>query len=214
MKKILLVVAVLTGTSSLQADIIYSSFGTGSDPLYITGSGAFVTSGGTDYSTAFEFTATSNLYLTQIDFVATLNSGDNSISATLYADDGLAIDNSTAAPGTLLYTTGTLTNQLDGLGNPVEIQAPVSGGPLLVAGDSYWLSLDGDTSSSITWNYNGDYTGGQATTFDGTNWQVPSGRVLGAFELDGTSVPEPASIFLLFPGMAGLAALHRRRRRQ
>src|SRR5260370_28775151 len=97
MKKLAFLLFVGVGSQLLKADIIYSNFGS---PLqFQTNSGSTVSSGGTDFSTAFSFLVQSHSYqVTGIDYAAFLQiaGGTNSITASHYTDNG-------GIPGTLLY---------------------------------------------------------------------------------------------------------------
>jgi hypothetical protein len=208
MKKIAFVSFLAFGCGLLQADVIYSNFGVSPAAPFDTGAGLTVSSGGTDLSTAMAFLVTGNSYLvTQIDFVASLFSGTNSVTATIYQGTGAP-----GTPGTSVCTTGPINNAMGSFANPSELEIPVVCGQALQAGDYYWLSLDSNASdSTIRWNYNGQGVIGTGATFNGTNW-IPTSVELGAFELDGTvASPEPITIILLVSGMAVLVAVRRRR---
>ena len=203
MKKTLLFSFLIFGAAPLQADVIYTDFG--GTPTFITGSGVTVTGSGSDYSTAFAFLMPfdSDYLVTAIDFVASLNSGDNLISATIYQD-------ASGSPGAEVYSTGAISDELGTGDDPAEIAFSVAAGPVLNAGDTYWLSLDGSPSSSIFWNYNGNYTSGQVSTFQNSAWSQGSPYPLGAFEIDGTEAPEPITVLSFLSGIAAILYGQRR----
>jgi len=196
---------------ALQADIIFSNFGT-SPNFFDPNNGSFVANGGIDNSLAFSFVIpVSHFYqLTEIDFAVSESSGDNSITATIYTDDG-------GVPGTAIYTTGAILNELQSTGT--ELFEPVTNGPILDPGATYWLSLDATVDSSVTWNNNGqgldaEYATNIADPGDPFDWQL-SGRSFeeGAFEIDANiaPVPEPATTVLFASGLAVCVLSYRRR---
>src|SRR3978361_229893 len=88
MKKLAFLLFFALGTPLAKADIIYSNLG--SPTLFEASSGLTVSSGGTDFSTAFSFVVQNHSYqLTGIDFAAflTANGGTNAIQATIYTDN-------------------------------------------------------------------------------------------------------------------------------
>jgi hypothetical protein len=204
MKKLVFLLFAGAGSHFLQADIIYSNFGS---PLaFQSNFGATVSSGGTDFSTAFSFTVLNNSYqVTGIDYAAYLQQlgGTNAITASLYTDNG-------GIPGTLLYTTNPPDTGLE-LENAIELTDTVTGGPILNVGSTYWLSLDSPIDSSVGWASSGDDNaiGIEATLTDGV-WGTNGSHVQGAFEVDGTiAAPEPVAASLFVSGLASLVLLRR-----
>jgi hypothetical protein len=209
MKKLAFLLFVGAGAQSLQADIIYSNFGS---PLaFQSSNGSTVSSGGTDFSTAFSFLVQNYSYqVTGIDYAAYLQStgGTNSITASIYTDNG-------GAPGTLLYTTSPADTGLQ-LQSAIELMDSVTGGPVLTEGSTYWLSLDAPVDSSVGWAASGnDNAIGVGAQFTDGSWGTIGTHVQGAFEVDGTIVaPEPVTTSLLASGLASLMFLRRYRSRQ
>jgi hypothetical protein len=192
------------GTQLLQADIIYSNLGT---PVqFEPGSGLTVASGGTDFSTAFSFVVQGNSYqVTQVDYAAFLISdgGADTVTATIYTDNG-------GIPGTALYTTSPPDGGLQ-VGSAIEIMDFVTGGPVLNAGSTYWLSLDAPIDSSVGWAYSDSPTAsGDDENFVSGIWTSQGTKTQGAFELDGTvAVPEPVTTSLFISGLASLVFLRK-----
>jgi hypothetical protein len=206
MKKLTFLLFFALGTPVMQADVIYTNFG--ASP-FDTGNGLAVSSGGSDYSLSFSFVVppSFNYQLTGIDFAAFLKSGVNSITATLYSDNG-------GVPGGFVYSTGAISSALQPQGSASELMEAVSNGPTLNAGGTYWLTLDSnDASSVITWSYNGPGAFGPETTFTGeSGWATPQLRTQGAFEIDATIVsPEPATTALVASGLAAAVWFRRRK---
>jgi len=222
MRKLALVVLLTAVSSVARADIIFTNLTSAYQPA----SGLSVVSGGTDFSLAYSFVVTGNSYqLTQIDFTTFFSQVceicTNEISATIYSDNsGLP----SGTPGTLpiggmgqvdptgqIYTTGVLTGVIG-----TEVMQPVTNGPVLNVGQTYWLSLDGATDASVGWNYAGpDTTGviGAASYYNGSAWVSYGSNLQGAFEIDGTIVaPEPVSTALFMSGLAALIVLRRKQK--
>jgi hypothetical protein len=204
MKKLVFLLIVGAGTQLLQADVIYSNFGS---PLaFQPNSGSTVASGGTDFSTAFSFTVQNNSYqVTGIDYAAFLQAagGTNSISASLYTDNG-------GLPGTLLYTTTPPDTGLE-VQNAIEFLDSVTGGPILNEGSTYWLSLDAPIDSSTGWAASGDGSAiGVGAQFTDGSWGTIGSHVQGAFEIDGiVTAPEPVTTSLFVSGLASLVLFRR-----
>jgi hypothetical protein len=204
MKKLAFLLFASVGTQLLQADIIYSNLGT---PVqFESSSGLTVASGGTDFSTAFSFVVQGNSYqLTQIDYAAFLISGGgtDTVTATIYTDNG-------GIPGTALYTTSPPDGGLQ-IGNAIEIMDFITGGPILNAGSTYWLSLDAPIDSSVGWAYSDSPTAsGDDENFVSGVWTSQGTKTQGAFELDGTiAAPEPVTASLFISGFAALVFARR-----
>lgn len=70
--------------------------------------------------------------------------------------------------------------------------------PLLHAATTYWLIMTTDTNDTAVWNWNstGDMST-TATSLDGGSTWAQAGLTPSAYELNGTNVPEPASVVLV-----------------
>ena len=129
-------------------------------------------------------------------------SGPNAVTMTLYADNA----------GTLgpVLESWTLTD-LPTFGYPAPARTFSSVlHPTLVAGESYFLvgSATGDTSAcwGRIWNM-----GESVFSVDGAAYQYASNQWMGAYRVELSSVPEPATSALLL-GLAGIGIIAVRRR--
>jgi hypothetical protein len=82
---------------------------------------------------------------------------------------------------------------------------------------SYWLvALETDSASFQAWDWAfGDPSGPQAYNFVGSPtgpWIGPDSSTEAAFQIDGSTIPEPGSLILLGSGLLGFAGVVRRRR--
>lgn len=122
----------------------------------------------------------------------------------------------------LTNNSGTPGNALETLSSSVASGLPFSGTntvftsathPLLNAGSSYWIAVETNSTSVISWLQSAT-TGTSLTSLDGGSTWVSDPTFNAAFKVEGTPngpmVPEPGSLVLLFTGVAGLIALRRR----
>ena len=158
---------------------------------------------------AFEFTPASTEAVTSVDFGIGYASGTNSVTVDLMTDNG-------GVPGSVLESYSFAGLGPFGSQDPPLTALSLSN-PILAAGTNYWVvGFPGASDTYAAWNWNDQaVTGpGEFSTDGGSTWSVPTPNVsMGAFEIFGTAVPEPASLVLFGIGIAGLAVFGRRRRK-
>lgn len=204
------------GSSVANADIIYSNLNPARP--FDTSNGSFIADSGYDLSLSFAFQVTGHDYVaTGITFGAFLSSGANAITATIYDDNG-------GVPGTALFTSAEIAGLLvaegaDNTGDAGLITQMISSGPLLIAGNTYWLSLDASPDSQVTWGNNGGngtdlIDGSAALVLPGNSagdWTAAA-KTEGAFAIEGTvEVPEPYTTGLVVSGLGALVFIRRKR---
>lgn len=186
---------VAMSPAALRADVIYNNFTPGYVPCC---SGSLVR--GPDFSafpgsplqTAVQFftPSGSDYWLTQIGFAASWDSflgGSNSIFFTLNSDAG-------GLPGGVLASWAL--NLPEGSGVAYETVTPSS--PIeLARGVPYWVVMAGVSDFSGVWITSEDY-GLQDAANWGAGW-VPFTAAADTLDVQGTPVPEPATLYLLVP---------------
>lgn len=163
------------------------------------------------FSSASGFVSPGNFSLEQIDVGLSNVTGTNSATVSLWTD-------AAGVPGTLLGSWSV--SNLPAFGATDSALTTISGisGIDLLAGAAYFLAVApgaGDTWD--TWNWSTVSTGDVLYSTDGgATWGTNGGaQALGAFVLIGStggSVPEPITITLFGAGLAGAAAMRRRRK--
>jgi hypothetical protein len=209
---------LIVAAFSVQADTIYTNFGTGD--TYSAGAGVIVTSDGSAWSSvAIAFTPSENYNLTSIEFVATdLFQGDPSgVTLGIFADSngqpgGAPLESFTAGP-------------LDAFGETVPVITVTSLlQPLLLANTQYWVGMNAAPGDMIVWNQNLTSADGFSETDGSGNWSVSDPlQDQGVVEIDGTlagmiqqpqptqssdsgsSTPEPATWWLVASALSALA---------
>jgi hypothetical protein len=215
MKKIITLLGLVLslGVCHVQAGIIYEN-GTN----YIQG------------ATAVSYALpTDDFILTELSII---NAATISLLGEVWSSSGEwgIFSDANGSPGTLLGTGLTLNTHVSGT-NPKGIQLYFEfDNEFSAAADTrYWFSYHtastssgwlgvsdvlGNTSAMIAPSYLSGHGFPLMSDFDDSSLWVNSPIFDRAFQLHGTPVPEPSSIFLLFAGLTGLACFVRRRKKE
>ncbi len=211
-KSILICLVIFGASHKCFADsVVYSNIGTGGD-VYSDIEGWAVIGAASPYgfgyqlAPAFPFTPASTVYFTELDIALKYGGvGANSMTVDLMSDNsgpGSVLE-SWSISGLPFETTCCSLTALSGNGTiPLE------------SGSTYWVGvLPGADDSFGSWA--GNTTGVSATEFEneGTGWSQHGFNSVGAFEVQGSPVPEPGTLSLLGTGLLGLAGLMRRKLR-
>jgi hypothetical protein len=146
---------------------------------------------------------------TTVDFADTILALQNVFGSAPLAVH-LESDNS-GVPGTILDTptqVGTISM------SPGEVTFTCTTCPLIDAGSTYWLVASSIIGTAYEWN---TATAGGLGTFAVNHSGSPTGPwalsnielPLSAFQVDGTTVPEPGTMLLLSTALAGFAGIRR-----
>ena len=158
--------------------------------------------------TATNFTPALSYRLTSLELPVAVVSGSAAIDVLLLADAG-------NVPGALVEAFHLTGFQVPG---PTSLTTvPSSQHPVLNAGAQYWVAVTGGTPTTfVMWGltlFAGDPTqGGASRTIDhglDLGWTRYSGTRVGALEVDGDAVPEPAAILSVGAGLLTFAGLRR-----
>jgi hypothetical protein len=209
-ERFLLIAALMALCSGGQASTVYSSLGEPGD-LYDQSAG-YIIDGGVSGSSltfsgvAFAFTAGGSGYLNQIR-LAVCRSSVASTSTNL-AKISINLDNGHNLPGTALETylnvscPGTFGSK-----NPLASVTSTTS-PLLQAGVTYWLCVEPSVpSSALNWDFNSLGLNALCAG-DGfpSAWHVAGTHTTGAFDVQVTPVPEPATVSLMALGILALSS--------
>jgi len=167
--------------------IIFNDFGPSNAYSSTTGWSFFQTSGPSGNATmANQFTPSGTYQLSQIDLALLFVSGTNAATVTLNS-------NTSGSPGAVLATwnlSGLPANQTC---CTVQTLLPVS--PLVLSsGTPYWIVVSEPFPNSIGyWAVNTTGVTGIAESNTGSGW-FSCCSSLGAFDVQGNAVPEPATV--------------------
>ncbi len=182
---------------SVQAQVAYSSFGSGDS--YRTGS-IWVVGAGVDQIAAFQFESATTGIVSTIDFAfSSDNSGD--ITATLFEDSsnekGAVVGSWTkAVPGGYAASVQSITNSNSAIS--------------LTAGSKYWLQLETPTTNLYGgWYFNDLNLSSRMFLSQSGNGFYLTNRAA-AYRVSTSVVPEPASMAAL--GLGALALVRKRRK--
>jgi hypothetical protein len=213
MKKALVFAAALAAAAlvsqSAGATTIVSTFGPGNTyngaaGFLVGGSGSYLS---IQYNEAAEFAVSSYFDLEQIDLAVQNLAGTNTAKVSLWTKSA------SGGPGYELasWTIGGMGGYNSSSNSPVTISGIT--GITLAAGAHYFLAVQpvsGSDDSAGIWNLNS--IGAPAVVFHnyGYGWWNTGVVPSPAFDLIGTKAPEPATIALVFGGIAGAMRLRRR----
>lgn len=207
----LLLMWFFAGVGQATGSVIYSNFGPGM--TFDTTSGhswtinGFLGLGTGQQAIAHQFRPSGSYTFTDAQVALLLLSGPSSIAVFLQEDSG-------GLPGAVL-------EEIDVIGLTAVPTVTVANSvlrPELQDGTLYWLTVVAGAPgvrAGWSWNSIGDTSTGTnfASTQGGSPvgpWTLNAGLTRGAFQIDGTPVPDPSTWALLGTGLAGLLTMRRR----
>jgi len=202
-------VLALASAGAARADqIIFSNFGPGM--TFDTATGALISGsnvlGGRVVAQAF--TPSADFTFSNAQLAMGILSGPNILQVVLMRSSG-------GFPGTILETV-TLTNAVAPFTSAGIVLANSTLHPMLNSGTQYWLvAFAPDANTSMGWMQSlNDFSSlFRANSFHSLTGPWPEVGLRGfAFQLEGTPVPEPATMLLLGPALAVIALRGRRRK--
>jgi len=200
----------LTAPSAARADIIFTNLGPGNS--FDFGSANPV---GFDFFTgdrdaqADSFLPLADAILTRLAIGLTAFAGTNTAPVTV----ALAA-NAGNLPGFVIESWTIPVGGLSGFGAPsLPLFLTSILHPTLSFGTRYWVTASGGVADPIAWNLTLlNDANPTATSVDGGVVWNRLGLSPGAVQLEGSIVPEPASLVLVATGLAVIAGFVRRRR--
>lgn len=196
--------------SLASADVVFSDLGPGNTYNCCVGWTVAAGVGAPSVADAMGFTPSADYNFTQIDLGIGVIPGFSSAVFVYLVNDSGGLPGNTFFDSWALGpmpTFGTTDNALVTL----TANAPFQ----LLAGQTYWIWIQPAVPSTrAAWNWNSTgITGLAAQTDANGKFQLRDGTPRGAFDVLGTTVPEPSSFWFAGAGLIGLAihALSRRR---
>jgi hypothetical protein len=191
--------------ASASADVIYDSYPKGMAGTYSV-RGLALPSPQAD---AERFTPSANYSFSSAKLALVDFSGLNSFTISLYNDAGPG-----GTPGAALETFSPVAATPDAT---TDVVVNSITHPMLTSGDNYFLVAIANGSDTyggwtVVPTAGGPFGFGSSSTNGGMTWSTPINGNAAAFEIDGTVVPEPASLSLL--GLGAITLLGRRHRDQ
>lgn len=208
----LLTAAVLVPV--LNGNTIYDNF-SAENPSFNTGSGEVIVSDGIDQRPSFMFSVGTAEYLTEVDFVTSVdvNNTANQVTISLFPDDSGAPNTTMAALASQTFT-GMMGIEGSTDDPPGTLTWTPSVEPLLAADTPYWITFDAPANGGdVFWNDNQTFASGDST-FGSGHWTATS-NTLGALEIIGSTTaqstaPEPTSFAFLCAALVGALAARKR----
>jgi hypothetical protein len=193
----------LMGAAASAATTLYSDLGSGNT---YNCCGAWTVGGMSNTAPAISFTASAGGSVTQID-IALQNHG------SVPGADGATVSLWTDVSGQLGAQLGSWSvSNFPAFGSSNSALTAITGitGVSLAAGANYYLQAApaAGGATSVAWNWN--TVGATSTILE--NGVSTSGNLTGAFDVLGTSVPEPATWAMLIMGLGMIGFAARRRK--